>query len=194
MNGKLLAVDPVPFTPFNSSIIRFKAKRPVTIAVKLVDWEENLGTGSESGRGSAFHPGDGGFVAHIKDVSDKTVVITDRTWRAQTFYISPIKDRNCLKVIGQKRDSLACDTNPATRANDVFAAHWPIPKNWMRARFNDSHWPMASTFSNRTVGVKNKPAFMNFRNIFDDPKSDAQFIWTSNLILDNVVLLRKVVR
>jgi hypothetical protein len=47
VNGKLIAVDAVPFTPFNSAIVRFRAKRPVTYAVKLVDWEEHLGLGTE---------------------------------------------------------------------------------------------------------------------------------------------------
>jgi len=36
VNGQLLDVDPVPFTPLNSSIVRFKAKRPVTLAIKMV--------------------------------------------------------------------------------------------------------------------------------------------------------------
>ena len=61
VNGKLLGVDPVPFTPFNSNIIRFTAKRPFTVAAMLVDWEENLGIGTESGRGASHHPGDGGY-------------------------------------------------------------------------------------------------------------------------------------
>ena len=62
INGKIIAVDPVPFTPFNSNIVRFKVKTPYTIAVKLIDWEENLGLGSENNRGKDFHPGDGGFL------------------------------------------------------------------------------------------------------------------------------------
>ncbi len=36
-NGRLLGVDAVPFTPFNSSVVRFRADRPVTFAVKMVD-------------------------------------------------------------------------------------------------------------------------------------------------------------
>ena len=36
VNGKLIGVDPVPFTPFNSAIVRFKAKRPYTYALKAV--------------------------------------------------------------------------------------------------------------------------------------------------------------
>lgn len=47
INGKLIAVDPVAYTPFNSAIVRFRAKKPYTYAVKLVDWEEKLGLGME---------------------------------------------------------------------------------------------------------------------------------------------------
>ncbi|MBF4317705.1 hypothetical protein EAY30_22735, partial [Vibrio anguillarum] len=80
INGQLVAVDTVPFTPFNSSIVKFKVNKPYTIAVKVIDWEENLGLGTEDNRGKAFHPGDGGFIASF---SDGTVTSSD--WQAQTF-------------------------------------------------------------------------------------------------------------
>lgn len=47
VNGKLVAVDSAPFTPFNSAILRFKVKRPYTIAILGVDWEDRLGQGME---------------------------------------------------------------------------------------------------------------------------------------------------
>ncbi|MEP2505756.1 MAG: hypothetical protein ABJH85_13545 [Paracoccaceae bacterium] len=37
VNGTFLAVDPVPFTKFNSRVARFTADRPVTLAVMMVD-------------------------------------------------------------------------------------------------------------------------------------------------------------
>jgi hypothetical protein len=65
VNGRLVAVDSVPFTPFNSSVVRFRAKRPLTYAIKLVDWGGgNVGLGTESG-GGPHHPGDGGFIARL---------------------------------------------------------------------------------------------------------------------------------
>ena len=67
INGTLIGVDPVPFTPFNSNVVRFKVNRPFTVAVKMVDWEETLGLGVENNRGTQFHAGDGGFVAQIQD-------------------------------------------------------------------------------------------------------------------------------
>jgi hypothetical protein len=39
INGTAVGKDKVPFTQFNSSIVRFKVKRPFTIAMLLVDWE-----------------------------------------------------------------------------------------------------------------------------------------------------------
>ncbi len=34
----------------------------------------------------------------------------------------------------------------------------------------------------------------NFTNIFDDANNDAQFIWSTNVILGNEVIVRKVVQ
>ena len=193
-NGKLLAIDAVPFTPFNSSVVRFKASRPLTLAVMLVDWEENLGLGSEQNRRSAFHAGDGGLVAHIQDIDGKTVALTDNSWRAQTFYTAPLKQRACLKIDGALRDSSACDTSGTDDGTGFSAAHWPIPENWMMPEYDDNTWPMASTFTNKTVGVDNKKAYTNFTSVFDATDEDAEFIWSSNLILDNLVLVRKVIK
>lgn len=193
VNGQLLAVDPVPFTPFNSNVVRFKATRPITIAVKMVDWEENSGQGSESNRGSAYHPGDGGLVTHIQTPTGKTVAITDQSWRAQTFYTGPLKDRACLKLDGVKRLTSACDTGGVDDASGLSMAHWPVPSGWSEPGFDDSQWPAAVTFSNETVGVNNKKAYMNFQDLFDAPQADAQFIWSSNLVLDNLVLIRKTI-
>ncbi|RVU85930.1 hypothetical protein EOL70_00315 [Leucothrix sargassi] len=194
INGKLMAVDPVTFTPFNSNVVKFKVDRPFTVAFKMVDWEETLGLGLESNRGTSLHPGDGGLVAQIQDASGKTIAITDGSWKAQTFYTAPIVDRSCLKVDGQTRNSSACDDQTIKSASTTSAAHWAIPENWADADFDDSAWPAATTFTNRTVGVNNKRSYTNFTDLFDAKDADAQFIWSSNLVLDNLVLLRTTVK
>ncbi|MBU2879159.1 hypothetical protein [Aliiglaciecola lipolytica] len=194
INGILIAVDPVVFTPFNSSVVRFKADRPLTIAIKMVDWEETLGLGMEYNRGSIFHAGDGGLVAHFQDAKGQTVAITDNSWKAQTFYTSPIVNRDCLVIENSVRDSSACDKQKVTDANKTSAAHWAVDKNWMKPEFDDSSWPAALTYTNDTVGVKNKKSFMNFLDVFDTKGADAEFIWSSNLVLDNLVLLRKTIK
>jgi hypothetical protein len=194
VNGTLIAVDPVPFTQFNSSVIRFKAKRPVTLAIMGVDWEENLGLGSEKGRGSNYSPGDAGIVLNLQDATGKTVAVSNKSWKAQTFYTSPLAKPSCLKINGNVRDSSACDTDATSDGSGYSAAHWPLPDGWMKPDFDDSKWPNALSYSNDIVGVNGKPGFTNFPQVFDDPKADAEFIWSSNLILDNLVLLRRTVK
>lgn len=188
-NGKLIAVDSVPFTPFNSSVLKFSADRPVTLAIKGVDWEENLGLGSEAGRGKKFQPGDAGVVVVVKGVAGDIISITDSTWKAQTFYTSPINDRGCLVQKGSVRDSSTCSTKGSNSADGLSAAFWEIPQGWEQPDFDASDWPNAYVFSNDTVGVDNKPGYTNFTDLFD-AETDAQFIWSSNLVLDNLVLMR----
>ncbi len=178
VNGKLVGVDPIPYTPFNSVFVKFKAKRPIKYAIKLIDWEENLGIGSELNGGNSFYPGDGGFIAKFSDGT-----VTNANWKAQTFYIAPLSNVNCVTETGTNRNSSGCSTYPSS-ANNAFGLHWAIPTDWYSTTYNFKTWPSASIFSVAQVGPK--VAFTNFTSQF----SDAQFIWSSNLILDNLVLLR----
>ena len=190
INGVPVGKDKVPFTQFNSSIVRFKVSRPFTIAVKLVDWEENLGLGSENNGGFTYHPGDGGFVATFFDESNNNIAVTNSEWKAQTYYIAPLKDINCISEDGNERLSSDCDTQGSNDGSNFYAVHYEVPSNWFEEKYDDSAWPSAYTFTNQTVGVDNKPAYTNFTNLFDNTDNDAQFIWSSNLILDNLVLAR----
>lgn len=192
-NGVLIATDPVTFTPFNSYVARFKATRPVTLGIMAVDWEENPGLGTEASRGTDHHPGDGGLVGVVKDESGQTVAITDQSWRAQTFYTAPLADRSCLIQVGSTRDSSACSTRNLPDGDALSAAHWPVPTNWNTSEFDDSAWPQAVLFSNADFGADRRSSYTNFRDIFEDPENDADFIWSSNLILDNLVLMRTVI-
>ncbi|MGB5445024.1 MAG: hypothetical protein WBM99_05880 [Psychromonas sp.] len=183
INGKLVGVDAVPFTPFNSSIVKFKVKKPYNIAVKLVDWEENLGLGSESNRGKKYHAGDGGFIASFSDGT-----VTNNHWFAQTFYTSPIYDLTCLKEKNQLRDSSSCFVGSTDDGENAYAVHWSLPANWELEQFDYSNWPQATIYSEDEIGVNNKQAYMNFREKFAG--GGAKFIWSSNVVLDNQVLLK----
>lgn len=193
INGIAVGKDNVPYTQFNSSIIRFRVKRPFCIAMLLVDWEENLGLGSENNSGFSYYDGDGGMVAVFKDSSNNTIAKTGSNWKAQTFYTAPIISLNCPTEIGNQRLSTNCSTASTNNGSAYYGLHWSKPINWMSNPFNDSIFPNAVTYSNATVGVNNKPAYTNFSNIFDDPNQDAEFIWSSNLILDNEVIVRYTV-
>lgn len=191
VNGKAVGKDPVPYTDFNACIVRFKVKKPFTMAIMCVDWEENLGTGTENNNGNTYHIGDGGFVAVIKDASGNVIAKTDDSWKAQTYYTAPIADLTCLSETGGQRLSGSC--NMVTGSATSYAIHWEVPSNWYDASYDENGWPAATTFTNATVGVDNKPSYTNFPDVFDDAAADASFIWSTNLLLDNLVLLRKTV-
>lgn len=193
INGIAVGKDNVPYTQFNSNIIRFRVNRPFTIAMLLVDWEEHLGLGSENSNGFLYHAGDGGMVAVFKDSTNNIIATTGSDWKAQTFYTSPIIDLTCPAENGLQRLSNNCSTQDSNNGTSYYGLHWSRPTSWMDASFNDSIFPTATTYTNATVGVNNKPAYTNFANIFDDPSNDAQFIWSTNLILDNEVIVRHTV-
>lgn len=178
VNGKLVGVDPVPYTPFNSCFVKFKAKRPIKYAVKLIDWEENLGIGSEFNGGNPLYPGDGGFIAKFSDGT-----VTNSNWKAQTYYIAPLSNVNCVTEQGSNRISSSCTPYPSSAANS-YALHWEIPSNWFSTSYDFKTWPAANIYTTAEVGPK--VSFTNFASQFNN----AQFIWSSNLILDNLVLLR----
>jgi hypothetical protein len=181
INGRLIAVDPVPFTPFNSNLVRFRVSKPYDISVKLVDWEEHLGLGTEYNRGKTFHAGDGGFIASFSDGT-----VTNGHWRAQTFYIAPVYDLSCLTEENNVRGSEKCTTEGTNEGENAFGIHWPLPSDWPNQGY-DSNWPSATVFTEDEIGVRNKRAYMNFRELFTG--AGAQFIWSSNVVLDNEVLL-----
>ncbi|MGB3467584.1 MAG: hypothetical protein WBA74_20020, partial [Cyclobacteriaceae bacterium] len=143
INGVAVGKDAVPFTEFNSSIVRFRVSRPFTIAMKLVDWEENLGLGSESNNGSGFHPGDGGMVAVFKDASDAVIALTGSDWKAQTYYTAPVTDLSCPTENGTTRLSDNCSTSDSNDGTSYYALHWELPSNWYEEAFDDSTWPDA---------------------------------------------------
>lgn len=193
VNGIPVGKDKVTFTQFNSSIVRFKVNSPFTMAMLLVDWEENLGLGTELNGAAPYHPGDGGLVFVVKNANNQIIAVSNNNWKAQTFYTSPIQDLTCPSESGTLRLTANCSTADAPNGENHYALHWEIPANVMSSNFDDSNWPNANVYSNATVGVNNKPAYTNFADIFDNSSNDAQFIWSSNLILDNQVIVRYTV-
>ena len=190
VNGKLVGVDAVPFTPFNSAIVRFKAKRPYTYALKLVDWEEKLGLGMEKMPDNDWHPGDGGVIARFSDGT-----VTDSSWKAQSFYIAPLASPDDVIEKGNVHDTTKLGrthplkTKPACR-EQCYAVHYPMPDTWSAAAFDDRAWPRAYEYTDEDIGVTTLTAYTRYPDAFDG----ARWIWTVNLVHDNVVLARKTVR
>jgi hypothetical protein len=133
------------------------------------------------------------MVAVFKDANNTVIAKTDSDWKAQTFYTAPVMNLTCPTESGTLRLSANCSTADSNNGANYYGLHWARPANWTTASFDDSTWPNATTYANAAIGVDNKPAYTNFASIFDDASNDAQFIWSTNVILDNEVIVRKTV-
>lgn len=181
VNGRFVARDSIPMTPFNSSVVRFKARYPMTYAIMGVDWETHLGVGMEY---ASYNLGDAGLIAYFSDGNG-----TDADWRAETFYIAPLDDPACVRVSATGRDSSFCaqavrPTCAQKEPGTCKALHFPIPDNWTSPGFSDSRWPAAIVWA--ADAVTNQRAYTEYTKSF----GDAEFIWTRNLRLDNLMLAR----
>jgi hypothetical protein len=190
VNGKLIGVDAVPFTPFNSHVVRFRVRRPYTIAVLAQDWEDKLGLGMEMSGGNPWHSGDGGFVARFSDGT-----ATDSSWKAQSFYIAPLQHPDDVVEYGNIHDTSHLGrihplAKLPTCREHCFAVHYPVPDGWTRPEFDDAGWPRALEYLDQEVGIAGMPGYWRFPEAF----GGARWIWTINLVFDNTVLLRKTVR
>lgn len=90
--------------------------------------------------------------------------VTNATWKAKSFFSGPV-------------DSVI--TNPAVTRT-------PLPARWYAADFDDSAWALATEYTSERVGPDGDYVAGDFTN--------AKFIWTSDLNLDNTVVLRTTVQ
>ena len=79
VNGRLVAVDPIQFTPHNVVSVDFLPEYPMTIAVMAKD-NADPKTGLEYGD----HIGDGGFILKFGDGT-----ATNAKWKAKNFFKGP---------------------------------------------------------------------------------------------------------
>ena len=80
VNGRLVAVDSIQFTPHNVVSVDFLPEYPMTIAVMAKD-NADPKTGMEYGT----NIGDGGFILKFGDGT-----VTNATWKAKSFFKGPL--------------------------------------------------------------------------------------------------------
>jgi hypothetical protein len=175
VNGKKVGEDSVPITTeksFNSEKIKFSASYPLTIAVIAKDFTENASGLEYIGKPNQ-QIGDGGIILQIREVaSDRVITQTARDWRVLTVNKAPLNPE-CVT-----------SNNPI---NDCKSSLVKIPSTWASPSYKDSTWSYATEFSKEAVGVKD-----GYFDVTWTPS--AALIWSSDLKLDNIILLRKVVK
>jgi|GEM_PF-1892480 len=180
VNGTHVCNDAIGFVPFNSHAAQFQAEYPITYAVRLIDWETHLGLGLEF---DEYRVGDGGFIASFSDGSG-----TSAEWKCQAYYTAPLDDASCVvEDENGNPDSTACASTPACASDDpesCQALHYELPDNWMMPDFDDSGWRGAFTYTSDQV--TNQRAYQDYTDLF----TGNDFIWSSNLDLDNTVICR----
>ena len=175
INGKKVGEDSVPITTersFNSEKIKFSATYPFTIGVIAKDFTENASGLEYIGKPNQ-QIGDGGFVLQIRDLTSGNVIAaTSSDWKVFTVNKAPLNPE-CVT-----------SANPLL---DCKYQNTAIPSTWAATTYKDTTWKSATTFTQEEVGVKE-----GYFDITWD--SSAKLIWSSDLKLDNIILLRKIVK
>jgi len=175
VNGKKVGEDSIPITTeksFNSEKIKFTATYPLTIGVFAKDFTENASGLEYIGKPNQ-QIGDAGIILQIREVtSGRIVAQTSSDWKVLTINKAPLNP----ECVTSNNPTVDCKSSNAT-----------VPTSWASASFKDATWKFASEFSAEAVGVKD--------GYFDFTWSpSARLVWSSDLKLDNAILLRKVVK
>ena len=175
VNGKKVGEDSVPITTeksFNSEKIKFTASYPLTVGVIAKDFVQNS-TGLEYIGKPNQQIGDGGIIFQIREVvSGKIVASSGSDWKVFTVNTAPLNPECATSI------------NPGV---DCKYSNTPIPSPWTSSSYKDISWKYATEFSKETVGVKD--GYFNF-----SWSPSAALIWSSDLRLDNTILLRKIIK
>lgn len=174
INGKKVGEDSVPITTersFNSEKIKFTATYPLTIGVIAKDFTENSSGLEYIGKPNQ-QIGDAGIIFQVREISSsKVVAYSSRDMKVLTLNKAPLNPE-CVT-----------STNPNV---DCKFSVIPAPASWSSPTYKDSSWKNATEYSKETVGVK--------EGYFDYSWAPGSaLIWSSDLKLDNTILLRKVV-
>ena len=175
VNGKKVGEDSVPITTersFNSEKITFTASYPFTVGIIAKDFTENASGLEYIGKPNQ-QIGDAGIILQIRDSTTGQIVTqTSTDWKVLVINKAPLNP-DCVT-----------SSNPVVDCKFYTAK---IPASWATSTYKDSSWKFAREFTKDAVGVKEGYFDINWA-------PSAALVWSSDLKLDNVILLRKVIK
>ena len=174
VNGKKVGEDSTAFATersFNSDSISFKASYPLTIGIIARDYVENASGLEYIGKPNQ-QIGDGGIIAQIRQADTGQVVgSTNKAWKVFITNRAPLNE-DCVK-----------SSAPLTDCKSLVTK---TPTSWYSTTFKDTTWKSATEFTPAAVGVKD--GYFNFTWA-----PLASLVWSSDLRLDNTILLRTTI-
>lgn len=201
VNGTKVATDPVAFTPHQAVRVEFDwdGKSDITYALLCEDYASPSGYEYVESRRPQL--GDGALIARFDDALQ---TVTSTAWRVHTA------------TFGPSDASIAAGCS-ATNLAVCTVEDRGIPEGWTAAAFDDSQWPLATSYTAAEAGWGRTPEWGNTegccgmtspvdrssigcdaavtRDQCLDPRSEfsasaAEFIWGTSLERDNRVLFR----
>jgi phosphatidylethanolamine-binding protein (PEBP) family uncharacterized protein len=160
---------------FNSETATFSGSYPLYLNFILKDFKEN-DTGLEYIGENNQQMGDGGFIMQITDTeTNEVIAVTNEDWKCEVIHQAPL-DKSCES-----------EANPVAGESPCTFISIEEPAGWQEADFDDSLWANASEHSATEVDPKDG---------YDDISWDAsaQFIWGTDLEIDNTILCRVTVQ
>ncbi len=174
-NGEtLIKEDSVPITTersFNAESFTFEATSPLQLNFIVKDYKAN-DTGLEYIGTPRQQMGDGGLIAQFTDLATgKVIAVTNENAVIFVIHKAPLNTA-CAK-----------ESSPVAGQGLCTFKTMLEPTNWKNPDFNDSNWTQASRFTAAQISPKE-----GYLEITWNPQ--AQFIWSSDLLMDNTVLIR----
>ena len=170
----LIKEDSVPITTersFNSESFTFQASYPLHLNIVAKDYKAN-NTGLEYIGTPRQQIGDGGLKAQFTDLaSGKIIAVTNQNAKVLVIHKAPLEPA-CAK-----------EANPVAGQGPCAFMSILEPNGWKSADFDDRDWSKASVFTAAEVGPKDGYLDIAWNEA-------AQFIWGSDLLADNTVLMR----
>lgn len=174
VNGRQVAEDGVPITTersFNAETATFEAERPMTVAIRAMDFKEDdsgleyIGTGRQQ-------MGDGGLIAQFHDVeTGEVLAVTDEGMRCLVVHRAPV-DRSC-----------EAEDDPVAGEGACAFELTEEPEDWTAPGFDASDWPPATVHPARAVDPKGGYDAVEWSDA-------ARLVWGPDLERDNTILCR----
>ena len=173
----LIGEDSVPITTersFNSETFTFEASYPLHLNIVAKDYKAD-DTGLEYIGTSRQQMGDGGPIAQFTDTATgKVIAVTDENAKVLVIHKAPL-DSACAQEASPVAGQAPCTFTASAE-----------PTGWKAPTFDDSAWSKASVFTAAQVSPKEGYEDITWNTA-------AQFIWGSDLLMDNTVLVRMTV-